>query len=203
MSLNASTGAGQLLLPFLMAACISCSAPGKYTWVDAYQESRGGHEQPYRIAAGDMVQVRVFNQEHLTTRARVRPDGKVSLPLLNDVPAAGLTPDALATDLQERLKSFIKAPLVTVALEETRPASVYVAGEVVRPGVYPLDAAAGVLQALVNAGGLTQMASPGRIFVLRKGPPEVRIRFTYDALVRLEGKASTFHLLPGDVVVVE
>ena len=72
------------------AATLACSGPGKYVWADEYAEQATAEMKPYAIAAGDTIQVRVFNQEQLTSRARVRTDGKISLPLLNDVPAAGL-----------------------------------------------------------------------------------------------------------------
>ncbi len=202
MTLRRRTSPVSLLAAAAVACGISCKGPGKYVWVDAYAAA-GEPEKLYVIAPGDLIQVKVFNQDQLSTRARVRGDGKISLPLVNDVGAAGLTPAGLARDLQVRLTDFVKAPLVTVSLEETRPPNIYVIGEVTKPGVYPLETALGVLTALVNAGGLTQNASSDRIFVLRQGPPETRIRFTYDALVRLEGKATTFRLRPGDVVVVE
>ncbi len=202
MTSRQHTSPAPLLAAAVVACGLSCKGPGNYVWVDAYA-SAGEPGQSYVIAPGDLIQVRVFNQEQLSTRARVRGDGKISLPLVNDVSAAGLTPGGLAKDLEVRLTDFVKTPLVTVSLEETRPPNIYVIGEVTKPGVYPLETALGVLTALVNAGGLTQNARSDRIFVLRQGPPETRIRFTYDALVRLEGKATSFRLRPGDVVVVE
>jgi len=186
-----------------LAGIVSCSAAGKYVWVDAYRDTSGELKASYAIAPGDLLQIRVFNADHLSTRARVREDGKVSMPLLNDIPAAGLTPIALANDLKVRLANFVKTPSVTVSVEETRPSSVYVTGEVAKPGVYPVDSARGVLEALVNAGGLTVNAREDRIFVLRTGSQTTRIRFTYPALTRLEGRASTFRLRSGDIVVVE
>ena len=188
----------------LATACLSCKGPGEYVWVDSYSDHGDDRDGGYLIAPGDIIQVKVFNQDQLTTRAKVRADGKVSLPLVNDVRAAGLTPVALATDLQSRLKEFVKAPLVTVSVEESRPAVVYVAGEVAKPAPYPIESCSGVLQALVNAGGLTVNARTDRIFVLRQAhPAPLRIRFTYDDLTRLSGRAPNFQLRPGDVVVVE
>ncbi len=187
----------------LAVGCASCRGPGQYVWVDDYTDA-AARDDGYVLSPGDVVQVRVFNQDQLTTRAKVRPDGKVSLPLVNDVSAAGVTPVALAAALQERLKEFVKAPLVTVSVEETRPAVVYVAGEVAKPAPYPIESCSGVLQAIVNAGGLTVNARSNRIFVLRQArPAPQRIRFTYDDLTRLAGRAPTFRLRPGDVVVVE
>ncbi|HTP28113.1 MAG TPA: polysaccharide biosynthesis/export family protein [Anaeromyxobacteraceae bacterium] len=182
----------------------ACAGAGQYVWVDEYRDTGSRPDTAYVIGPGDVIQVRVFNQDQLSTRARVRADGKISLPLLNDVSAAGLTAETMAGTLQTRLKSFIRAPLVTVSVEEARQASVYVSGEVMKPGAYALDNGTGVLHALVNAGGVTQYASTELIFVLRQdGPATTRIRFTYRDLIRLRGKASTFKLRPGDVIVVE
>ena len=170
--------------------------------MDAYEEP-SQVEKPYVIAPGDVILVRVFGQEQVSTRARVRSDGKISLPLLDDVKAAGLTPLALSSELRRQLKDFIKDPLVTVSLEETGPPTIYVIGEVAKPGVYPLDKTGGVLSALSNAGGLTPDACTDCIFVLRQGPSAARIRFAYEALLRPTGRAPAFQLRPGDVVVVE
>jgi polysaccharide export outer membrane protein len=180
----------------------SCANLGNYIWVDQYKESTVP-EKPYTIAPGDLIQVRVFNQDQLSARVRVRADGKVSLPLLNDVEAAGYTPVALSQVLEKRLQGLVNAPSVTVSLEETKPQMVMVIGEVTKPGAFPYDPAAGVLQALAAAGGLTPDASGDRIFVLRQTPNPVRIRFSFDRLRRQEGRAATFRLRPGDVVVVE
>jgi polysaccharide export outer membrane protein len=147
--------------------------------------------------------IRVFNQPDMSARSKVRDDGKISIPFLNDVVAAGFTPNALAGQLQQRLKEFINAPVVTISLEEARPFSVSVLGEVNKPGVYPVPMGAGVLQALAAAGGFTQYASRDRIFVVRETPTRARIRFQFDELTQAEGKAATFRLRAGDTVVVE
>lgn len=190
----------------LMSMLAACSGPGQFVWVDDYRGDASDPFSPYALVPGDVIQVKIFNQDQLTTKGKIRADGKVSLPLVNDVPAAGLTPAALGSDLQRRYKEFVKAPLVTVSVEESRPAVVYVGGEVTKPAAYPIDTCSGVLQAIVTAGGLTVNARYDRIFVLRQTGPNVapsRIRFTYGGLVQLKGRASQFKLAPGDVVVVE
>lgn len=193
-----------LALCLTVLAAAGCYTPkGAFVAVDDFVLPAAGD---YVIAAGDSLQVRVFQQEAMSARVRVRNDGKVSLPMVNDVMAAGRTPTELANDLQAKLKSFINNPVVTVSLEESRPLSVSVLGEVVRPGVVTLDAGAGVLQALAAAGGLNDFAHRDGLFVLRKVPGEAvptRIRFTWDGLTRGEGKAARFTLLAGDVVVAE
>lgn len=182
-----------------------CYRPsGAFMTVDEYVPPVSVGE--YVIMPGDTLNVRVFQQEAMSSRVKVRADGRVSLPLVNDWMAAGKTPKALAAELQVQLKDFINTPVVTVSVEETRPLSVSILGEVTRPGVVVLEAGSGVLTALSAAGGFTDFAHKDGIFVLRSRPGEstpARVRFTWDALTSGEGKAATFRLLPGDVVVVE
>jgi polysaccharide biosynthesis/export protein len=185
-------------------AAVSCAHVGSYVWVDDYKtaaEAEGGGE--YLIAPGDLLAVHVYREDAMSTRERVRQDGKVSVPLLHDVQAAGLTPRQLAEQIQVRLKEFINVPRVTVAVEETRPLTVPVLGEVAHPGQYPLERGAGVLEALAASGGFTDYAHRDRIFVLRRDQTLSRIRFTFEALSRGQGRAAAFRLRAGDAVVVE
>jgi polysaccharide export outer membrane protein len=185
----------------LLGACAGAS--GNYTPIKDYKEPPAPPSSSYVIQPGDVLLIRVFNQPDMSARSKVRDDGKVSIPFLNDVVAAGFTPNALAVQLQTRLKEFINAPVVTISLEEARPFAVSVLGEVNKPGVYAVPVGAGVLQALAAAGGFTQYASRDRIFVVREQPDRARIRFQFDELTQAEGKAATFRLRSGDTVVVE
>jgi len=191
------------LLACLLAS--ACYTPrGAFVWGDAYRGP--GTSGEYVIVAGDLLQVTVFQQEANSARVRVRADGRVSLPLLNDQLAAGKTPAAFAAEVQQKLRPFINNPLVTVSLEEPRPLTVSVVGEVVRAGTHPLEAGAGVLQALAAAGGLSEFAHRDGIFVLRTvagSATTTRIRFTWDQLSRAEGRVGQFTLMASDVVVVE
>lgn len=190
--------AGALLL---VSACATSSA--SFVWANDYQDPAGPMQPGYIIQPGDVLQIRVFNQPDMSARARVRDDGRISVPFLNDVVVAGLEPDALAKQLQSKLKEFINAPVVTVSLEEPRPFQVAVIGEVARPGLFQVPVGTGVLPALAAAGGFTLYASRDRIFVVRSAPQRARIRFTYEQLAEAEGKAAAFRLRPGDTVVVE
>src|SRR5512140_2351272 len=104
----------RILLATLLAAC---ATEGKFVWVQDYKSPAAAAEG-YVIGPGDLLDVRVFQQEGMSAKVRVRPDGKVSLPFLNDVEAAGYAPAVLAAQLQTRLKDFINTPVVTVSLEE-------------------------------------------------------------------------------------
>lgn len=187
-----------------LAAVVSCAHVGPFVWVDDYAApAETEARRDYQIAPGDVLSVSVFRQEGMTTRERVRQDGKISVPMLGDVQAAGRSPGVLTEEIRTRLKEFINAPIVTVGIEETRPLTVPVLGEVARPGQYNLEKGAGVLDALAAAGGFTDFAHRDRIFVLRRQPALVRIRFTFEALSRGQGRAIAFRLQPGDAVVVE
>lgn len=203
--LRASMTKTLVTLALALGFATGCYRPGgAFMTVDEYVPPVSVGE--YVIMPGDTLSVRVFQQEAMSSRVKVRADGRVSLPLVNDWMAAGKTPKALAGELQVQLKDFINTPVVTVSVEETRPLSVSILGEVTRPGVVVLEAGSGVLTALSAAGGFTDFAHKDGIFVLRSRPGEAtpaRIRFTWDTLTSGEGKAATFRLLPGDVVVVE
>jgi len=194
-----------LLAGCLMAVLPGCaSSPQSFVWVDDLNqpEPPAGDGQ-YVIGVGDVLSVQVWDQEKMSGRVRVRTDGRVSLPLLNDVEAAGKTPVQLAREFEGGLKSVVLNPKVTVVVEESMPLSISILGEVARPGLHALNPGAGVAQALAAAGGLTTFAHKNRIFVLRSGPTPARIRFTYKGLTDAPGPSSLFRLRTGDVVVVE
>jgi polysaccharide export outer membrane protein len=183
-----------------------CKTQAPYIWGDALPASKEPADKEYVIQPGDQLSVRVWGQDSMSARAKVRPDGRISLPFLDDVEAAGLTPSALGKRVQARLKEYVVNPVVTVSLEDLRPVVVSVLGEVTRPGQYPLEQGSGVLQALAAAGGMTPFADKDWILVVRKrkdGTDTERIRFTYESLKGAQGRAATFRLQGGDVVVVE
>ncbi|MBM7112359.1 exopolysaccharide export protein EpsY [Archangium primigenium] len=185
----------------------ACYRPGRFVWVDDYREPQAQQDDNYLIRRGDIITVNVWNQGQLSSpRLRVRDDGRISLPLLNDVDAAGQTPAALARAVEQRLKDLVANPVVTVVVDEAQPVKVSVLGEVRNPGNKQLVPGAGLLQAVSEAGGFTDYARDDGLFVLRREPgyqAPVRIRFNWELLSRNEGNAATFRLRTGDVVVVE
>jgi len=182
----------------------ACFLPGRFIWVDDYKEPPP--DESYLIRKGDRLAINVWNQPDLTTRTLVRDDGRITLPLLNDVEAAGQTPPLFARALEGRLRDLVSNPVVTVLVEEPKLMKVAVLGEVKSPGMKDLEPGSGLLHALAVAGGFSDYARDDGVFVLRREPgaPEpIRIRFTYEALIRTEGRGATFRLRTGDVVVVE
>ena len=125
------------------------------------------------------------------------------MPLVGEVYVVGKQPLAVAREIEGILKRYLVAPRVTVTLEQSQPVSVTVLGEATRPGSMTMERPARLLQALAQAGGLTEFADKDRIFVLRQLPTFFRIRFTYDAIVNNDNGAGTFQLMTGDVIVVE
>jgi polysaccharide export outer membrane protein len=211
MALQTLDDKGWVVRAGIVVACLlacamgtaACAGPGQFTWVEQYRDPNAGKERRYVLGAGDTVQVRVFGQEGMGATTRVRSDGKITLPFLNDIQAEGYEPSVLAQQIQARLKDFINEPVVTVSVEGARDMQVLLVGEVQRPGNTALPPGSGVLAALVAAGGLTDFADDEMIFVVRHTPQPARIRFTYKSLLAPSGPATTFKLESGDVIVVE
>jgi polysaccharide biosynthesis/export protein len=157
----------------------------------------------YRIGPEDVLQVAVWNNEAMSRTAPVRPDGRISLPLLNDVPAAGLTPVELREDLLRRLSAYMPHPEVSVTVTEVRSFKVTVIGQVPRPDRYQLKSAATVMDLLAMAGGFTEFASRSRVVVLRSaGGKTERIPFDYDKVKGGDSSQVNFQVRPGDIVLV-
>jgi polysaccharide export outer membrane protein len=182
-----------------------CAGTGPYVWVQDLPPPppSAGRDDDYLINAGDIINIRVFEQDAMSSRVKVRVDGKVALPFVGETEVRGKRPVDLAKELESRLKEYIVSPKVTVNVDEFQAMNIAVLGEVSKPGTYPLEHASGVMQAIASAGGMTDYADRDGIYVLRKTPALRRVRFTFDALTHNERRAVTFGLQPGDIVVVE
>ncbi len=160
-------------------------------------------QSEYKIGPQDMVRVDVWKEPDLSRTIPVRPDGKISLPLLNDVQAAGLTAMQLAAAIREGLTKYITNPQVTVTVAEINSQRVYVTGEVMRPGAQPLLPGMTVLQALTSAGGFTQFAKIKSIYVLRtEDGKQVKHPFNYKNVINGKKPGDNILLQPGDTIVV-
>ncbi len=162
---------------------------------------RPWHEQEYRLGPGDKLRIEVYKQEQLSQSLQVRPDGKITLPLIGDVAAAGQTPNELRDSLTTSFKEYVTNPVVTVVVQEATSAQIHVIGEVEDPGTQVMLGPLNVLQALAQAGGLREFADRGAIHVLRKttsGTQNIPVNYK-DAL---KGRAEPLYLQPGDTVVV-
>lgn len=170
----------------------------------AVPEARTSGATPvdYVIGADDTLHVSVWKEPDLTATLPVRPDGKISLPLLNDVPAAGLTPMQLAASITEKLKKYIADPRVTVVVTAMNSQRIFVTGEVTHPGAMPLLPNMTVLQALSSAG-FTQFAKVKGIYLLRtESGRQTKLPFNYKEVVKGNHPEQNIMLRPGDTVVV-
>jgi polysaccharide export outer membrane protein len=161
------------------------------------------NDAEYKIGAQDVLRIDVWKEDQLTRVVPVRPDGKVTLPLLNDVQAVGLTPMQLAGVISNGLKRYMNDPQVTVTLTEINSQRIYVTGEVVRSGAFPLLPNMTVLQALSSSGGFTQFARTKKIYVLRvENGKQVKLPFNYKEVVDGKKPEQNILLQPGDMIVV-
>jgi polysaccharide biosynthesis/export protein len=158
-------------------------------------------DEDYRIGAQDVVQIDVWKEPEITRIIPVRPDGRISLPLLNDVQAAGLTAMQLASNIREGLTKYLNNPQVTVTVTQINSRRIFVNGEVARSGAIPLLPGMTVLQALSTAGGFSQFARIKGIYILRSEYGR-QTKIPYDYKQVLKGNKQDILLQPGDVIVV-
>ena len=157
----------------------------------------------YVIGPEDVLFISVWREDTLTRTILVRADGKISMPLIDDVQAAGLTPLQLKQNIAEKLKQFIDNPNVSVVVTEANSFKVFVTGEVRTPGVYRLRSETTLLQIIPMAGGFTEWANQKKITIIRKeGGKERRITANYKKILEGEDPKSNVVLKPGDTVVV-
>jgi polysaccharide biosynthesis/export protein len=156
----------------------------------------------YTIGADDTLRISVWKEPDMSVTLPVRPDGKISMPLLDDVQAAGMTPMQLAGSIREKLKKYIADPRVTVVVTAMNSQRVYLLGEVVHSGPTTLLPGMTVLQALSSAG-FTQFANLKAIYLLRtQGGQQTKIPFNYKEALKGRGTQQNFVLKPGDTIVV-
>lgn len=157
----------------------------------------------YVIGAEDVLEVVVWREKDMSTQVTVRPDGMVSLPLLNDVQAGGLSPEQFRTRVAESASKYIESPSVTVIVKQINSRKVSVMGEVVKPGIYPLLAPTTVLQLLALAGGPTAFADVKEISVVRTvSGKTTRLLFNYKEVARGRRMEQNILLQPGDTVII-
>jgi polysaccharide biosynthesis/export protein len=157
----------------------------------------------YVIGAEDVLAIVFWREKDLTVDAAVRPDGRITVPLINDVQAAGLTPDQLREQIQAAAAKFVTDPSVTVVVKTINSRKVFITGMVSKPGQYPLAGPTSVMQLIAMAGGLNEFADSEKVLIMRteKGQ-QVAKRFNYDDVREGKNLQQNIELLPGDTVVV-
>lgn len=161
-------------------------------------------QQAYAIGPEDVLQIVVWNNDTLSRTVPVRPDGMISLPLLDDIQAEGLRPNQLRDVLIKRFGEFLPTPRVSVIVADVRSYRVSVIGEVAKPGQYELKSWRTVLEVLALAGGFTQYSNKnGRMLILRpNGSKMMRIPFNYSKAITAEAEQENFYVRPNDIIIV-
>jgi polysaccharide biosynthesis/export protein len=159
----------------------------------------------YVIGPEDVLNVVFWSaaSKDLSAEVLVRPDGKISLPILNDVPAVGMTPEQLAAAITKAATKFVRDPGATVIVREIHSRKVYVVGEVAKPGPFQLGSDMNVLQAIGEAGGFLEVAKKGDVVIVRnENGKEHRFKFNYNDVVRGKNVEQNIRLMPGDTILV-
>jgi polysaccharide export outer membrane protein len=202
-----------LLLPLLAIPLAAQERPSHKGKANNLAMARGSQDAPkptpatndpaYVIGAEDILHIDAWKEPEITRTVPVRPDGKISLPLVNDIQAAGLTPTQLAMIITEKLKKYLTDPQVTVVVTAINSRRIYIMGEVGRPGAFPLLPDMTILQALSGAGGFTQFAHLKGIYLLRnENGKQVKYPFNYKEVIRGERPEQNLVLKPGDTIIV-
>jgi len=159
----------------------------------------------YIIGAEDVLEITVWRNVDLSKIAQVRPDGRISMPIIRDIMAVGKTPSQLAEEMTNKLKEYVQSPVVAVSLKDVNSSNIFMLGEVVHPGKYPLKSKTTLLQGITIAGGFTPIAARNQMVIFRfteSGTGMKRLTANYDDIVLRGGINENFELKSGDTVVV-
>ena len=157
----------------------------------------------YVIGPDDVLAVVFWRDKDMSTDVSVRPDGKISLPLLNDVQASGLTPEQLRVRLTEAASKLFEDPTVAIVVKQINSRKVFITGQVGKPGPYPLAGPTTVLQLIAIAGGLQEFADSKNIVIMRReGGKQVALKFNYKDVLKRKNLAQNIELKPGDTIIV-
>lgn len=187
----------------LCAICIVCSTG--ISQVSPAKTTTATGPEDFIIGPEDVLEIKVWREPDFTTKAVVRPDGKIGMTLVGDIQASGLTTTQLKQGLTKQLERFIEGPEVSVVVVEVNSQTVNLIGKVGRPGTYKLGGPLSVVELLARAGGLSDLAKPENIMIVRKkstGQIE-RIPFNYQAYVEGRNLWGNIQLKNGDIVMVE
>lgn len=159
----------------------------------------------YILGPEDVLEITIWRNVDLSKTVTVRPDGRISLPLIGDVSAVGKTTVQLAEDISSKLKEYKENPQVSILVKEVNSYAIYVLGEVGKPGKYPLKSKTTLLQGITIASGFTPTAARNKIVVFRfakDGGSQIKIKASYDDIVLRDGSNQNIELKPGDQIVV-
>lgn len=159
----------------------------------------------YIIGAEDVLDITVWRNPDLSKQVQVRPDGRISMPIIRDIVAVGKTPTQLADEMTVKLKEYVQNPVVAVSLNQVNSSNIFLLGEIANPGKYPLKSKTTLLQGITMAGGFKESAARNQIVIFRfteTAPGMKRFTASYDDIVLRSGISDNFELKPGDTLVV-
>jgi polysaccharide export outer membrane protein len=205
----------------VLALCIACLAAVMPAFAQAQQPAPQAPPQPdaaqpavirpaavavprdYRIGTDDVLGIVYWRDKEMSTDARVRPDGRIALPLINEVMASGLTPEELQKKITEESKKYMEDASITIVVKEINSLKVFITGEVNKPGPYPLTSATSVIQLISMAGGLKEYANSKNILIMRnEGGKQISLKFNYREVASGKNLKQNIELRSGDTVIV-
>jgi len=185
-----------VILSFLLLAC--ATTPTKTRESESVASSR-----QYTLGSEDVIEVSVWKEEDLSKVVLIRPDGRISLPLIGDIQAAGLTAEKLAENIKKALRDYVESPTVSVIVQQINSLKIFIQGEVASPGVLELRSNITLLQAISLAGGFTEWAKKDKVAILRRsGDKEIRIPIDYEKILSGKDPSQNILLKRGDTVIV-
>lgn len=212
---NHSVCAGSLLIAFCAFAFVQVHASGRIdagpqsapeagSTAESSSTAAKAHNASYVIGNADVLAITVWKEPDVSRSIPVRPDGKISLPLVGEIQAAGRTPLQLEEEIAAKLQTYINKPDVTVIVQEINSEKFNILGRVVKPGSYPLSGSATVLDAIAAAGGFQDFAKQKSIYILRTGPAggQSRMTFNYKDVIKGKHPEQNIKLEPRDTIVV-
>ncbi len=190
-----------IVLAIFGVLCITCTVTAAQNYEK--QGALAGQGDHYIIGPSDVLEIQVWREPNLSKIIPVRPDGKITLPLVDDVLAAGLTPLELKSMLEKALAKYVANPTVSVAVREIHSKNIYIMGKVNHPGQFPLRQGLTVLQALSIAGGLAEWADEKNIVIVRmENGRQKKIKFNYSKVSKGKDLDKNIQLQPGDTIIV-
>ena len=190
-------GAVMIILATMAGWGCGCS------WAAAGPEQIDAAPAEYLIGIGDVLEVSVWNEPEISKTVFVRLDGKISLPLIGDVPAQGASPELLSRQISTAMSKLVADPSVTVTIKDSYSRIYYVVGQIAKPGEYRLNTPVSILQAIARAGGFAEWAKKGKIMIVRRSDGHDRIiNFVYDKFINDNNRDNNVNVMPGDTIVV-
>ena len=195
-------GGSVMLAGLIVSGVVANAGEEQKTQTTKSQPAAATTDATYVIGPEDVLNIDVWKEKEISSTVPVRPDGKISLPLLNDVQAAGLTPMQLQNNIREGLKKFIADPQVTIIVTQINSRKIFVLGEIARPGTFAMLPHMTVLQAISSAGGFSQFAKESGVYVLRtENGRQITLPFNYKEVVKGKRPEQNIELKPGDTIV--